>query len=306
MSRMRRWTVCWRRSYNELMKFRGIRLISGVWLVLAAACSEPRPDTTADAAQCGENARRVVRGFGERLRLVSQLAPAAVQEEAIVTAYQDLVTPELLERWRSRAEPAPGRAVSNPFPARIDIRAVQATADECTLSGKVVYVTSADTITPLELRPVTLTVRNRKEGWRVSAVELPAAAVADSSQADGSEAAEVVRRYYDAINRGDYAAAYHSWAEDGGASRQTEAQFTAGFAETRSVRVLASDSILLEGAAGSQYATVPVTIEAIMHDGRKQHFVGSYTLRRSLVDGATPAQRSWRINSARIRGAPAS
>jgi len=47
----------------------------------------------------------------------------------------------------------------------------------------------------------------------------------------------------------------------------------------------------VEGAAGSRYVTIPVTVRAETTTGREQRFVGSYTLRRSVVDGATPDHR---------------
>jgi hypothetical protein len=56
----------------------------------------------------------------------------------------------------------------------------------------------------------------------------------------------------------------------------------------------------VEGAAGSRYVTIPVTVRAETTTGREQRFVGSYTLRHSVVDGATPDQRQWRIYSASI------
>jgi hypothetical protein len=112
----------------------------------------------------------------------------------------------------------------------------------------------------------------------------------------------VVRRYYDAIRRHDYSAAYALWADGGKASNQTEATFAAGFAQTTDVKVNPIDSVTVEGAAGSQYATVPVTVDAILRGGRRQHFEGTYTLRRSMVDGATPEQRRWRIYSSDLKG----
>lgn len=108
---------------------------------------------------------------------------------------------------------------------------------------------------------------------------------------------DVVRRYYDAIRRHDYGAAYLLWADGGKASNQTRTTFAAGFARTTDVKVKPVDSVTVEGAAGSQYATVPVTVDAILRDGQRQHFEGTYTLRRSMVDGATPEQRRWRIYS---------
>jgi hypothetical protein len=41
-------------------------------------------------------------------------------------------------------------------------------------------------------------------------------------------------------------------------------------------------------------------VEAITTTGAKQRFEGSYTLRRSVVDGATPEQRAWRIYRASL------
>jgi hypothetical protein len=110
--------------------------------------------------------------------------------------------------------------------------------------------------------------------------------------------ADVVRRYYDAIQGRDYDAAYALWSQSGEASGKTRTEFAAGFSDTREVRATTGDSVRIEGAAGSQYATVPVKVDAVLHDGRQQHFEGSYTLRRSMVDGATAEQRRWRIYSA--------
>jgi hypothetical protein len=113
--------------------------------------------------------------------------------------------------------------------------------------------------------------------------------------------ADVLRRYYDAINNGQYDTAFAFWDGSGKASKQTRAKFAAGFAQTERTTVTVGDSVRVEGAAGSQYATVPVTIDAVLRNGTHQRFVGSYTLRRSMVDGATPEQRTWRIYSAALQ-----
>ena len=121
--------------------------------------------------------------------------------------------------------------------------------------------------------------------------------VADSA----TTPADVVRRYYTAIQARDYDAAYELWGQLGKASGRTRPQFAAGFSNTREVRATVSDSVRTEGAAGSQYATVPVKVDAVLQNGRRQHFEGAYTLRRSMVDGATAEQRRWRIYSADLR-----
>lgn len=113
--------------------------------------------------------------------------------------------------------------------------------------------------------------------------------------------AGTVRRYYSAINSRAYRDAYVLWSQSGKASGKSEPDFAAGFAKTQSVNISVGDSVSIEGAAGSQYATVPVVVDATTIDGKHQHFVGTYTLRRSMVDGATPEQRQWRIYSATLK-----
>ena len=114
-------------------------------------------------------------------------------------------------------------------------------------------------------------------------------------------AVDVVRYYYDAIGKRQYDTAYALWEQSGEASGQTRSEFTAGFAQTASVRASIGESVRLEGAAGSQYATVPVTVDAVLNNGARQHFAGFYTLRRAMVDGATPEQRRWHIYLAHLR-----
>jgi hypothetical protein len=116
-----------------------------------------------------------------------------------------------------------------------------------------------------------------------------------------ADPAGVVRRYYEAIQNGKYDAAYALWEGSGKASGQTLAEFASGFAQTERTTASVGDSVSVEAAAGSQYATVPVTVDATLRGGTHQHFVGTYTLRRAMVDGATPEQRSWRIYSAHLQ-----
>jgi hypothetical protein len=110
--------------------------------------------------------------------------------------------------------------------------------------------------------------------------------------------AQLVRRYYEAIQTRDYDPAYSLWGQGGEASGKNRASFAAGFAQTAQVRATVSDSARVEGAAGSQYATVPVVVDAVLRNGTAQHFEGTYTLRRSMVDGATREQQRWHIYSA--------
>ena len=119
--------------------------------------------------------------------------------------------------------------------------------------------------------------------------------------ANDSNPSDVIRRYYDAIQNRQYDSAYALWGQSGEASGKTRTEFAAGFAQTERTTVTIGDSVRIEGAAGSQYATVPVTVDAILRSGARQRFTGTITLRRAMVDGATPEQRAWHIFAADLK-----
>jgi hypothetical protein len=129
------------------------------------------------------------------------------------------------------------------------------------------------------------------------------ATVPDSTTTEPTpaDAVAVVRDYYAAINRRDFEHAHALWSDGGRASGQSAQQFADGFADTTgvSVEILAPSAV--EAAAGSRYIEVPVALTATHADGRQQRFVGAYTLRRAVVDGATEEQRAWRLGSADLR-----
>jgi hypothetical protein len=120
-----------------------------------------------------------------------------------------------------------------------------------------------------------------------------------AAEPTAEDAAALVRNYYAAIEARDYDRAYLLWAD--GANRQTPEQFAAGFATTAHVAATIDTPGRMEAAAGSRYIEVPVAIESAQQDGSVRRYVGAYTLRRAMVDGATPEQRQWRIASADIR-----
>lgn len=113
-------------------------------------------------------------------------------------------------------------------------------------------------------------------------------------------AVAVVQRYYAALNAHDYATAWQQWGDDG-PPNQPLATFQAGFAHTRTTRVTIGTLPPGEGAAGSSYQTVPVTVDATRDDGAHQRFAGSYGVRRvNDVDGASADQLRWHIDSAHL------
>lgn len=131
----------------------------------------------------------------------------------------------------------------------------------------------------------------------------PSPTTRDETSAEA--AAAVLRDYYDAIAAGRYEQAYRLWWNAGRASGQTLDQFRGGFGDTARVEATIEPPGRIEGAAGSRYVDVPVTVHARTRRGESQCFTGSYTLRRSEVDGAGEEQRRWRIYSASTRNCSA-
>jgi hypothetical protein len=115
------------------------------------------------------------------------------------------------------------------------------------------------------------------------------------------DAVEALQQYYNALASRDFGSAYALWADGGRASGQTPDQFAAGFADTVQVVPTFDAPARVEGAVGSRFIEVPVAVETTTRDGRVRRFVGAYTLRRSVVDGATDEQRTWHIASADLR-----
>lgn len=112
-------------------------------------------------------------------------------------------------------------------------------------------------------------------------------------------AADVVRRYYAAINARDYETAWAQWGADGPRG-QSFAAFQKGFAHTRKAVATIGRLGPSEGATGTVYQAVPVTVEATLDDGTRQRFRGRYVVRRANnVDGAVEPR--WRIDSARLQ-----
>lgn len=106
--------------------------------------------------------------------------------------------------------------------------------------------------------------------------------------------------YFDKINQRHYRDAFQVWERTGGrnAAGQNEEQFKAGFAQTRHIAVQVGPEGEGEGAAGSVYMELDVKLTASLRSGRKQIFVGTYTMRKSNVDGGHP---DWQIYRAEMK-----
>lgn len=129
-----------------------------------------------------------------------------------------------------------------------------------------------------------------------------AAAAAPSATPSAGDPRATVHRYYAAIDRRDYRTAYRAWSRGGQASGQSYSQFVRGFVDTRHASVTTGKPGRPEGAAGSIYIRVPVTVRATLKNGTAQRFAGSYTLRRvNDIDGSTAQERQWHLESASLR-----
>ena len=277
--------------------------------VIAAACAdhEGEPRTTASAPCDDPAVRRVVTSFGDRMKLVSLQAPDSTATEQLDGAYADIVSAELLARWRSDPERAPGRLTSSPWPDRIEIDSARADdAGGCVIDGTLIHMTSVEATGggAAGRDAVRITLRAAADSaWRISAYEVRSSALRPPAAPDslGAPAAiDVLRRYYDAINARDYRTAFLLWGDSGRASGKTFDSFAQGYAETARVDLDVGTPGRIEGAAGSRFVEIPVSLRATLRSGAPQRYAGSYTLRRSVVDGASAALRRWHIHAARL------
>lgn len=113
-------------------------------------------------------------------------------------------------------------------------------------------------------------------------------------------AADLVSRFYAAINARDYAAAWSLWGPDGN-PQQTLDAFAKGYANTRRTHVEIGKVSGVEGGAGSLYVTVPVTVDAELDSGRRQRFTGSYDLRQ--INRGMGVSQGWHIMAAKLKPA---
>lgn len=120
-----------------------------------------------------EMVKKVVEEFGTKLQLVSLLSPKEVLIQSLEEHYSGYVTKELLEEWKANPETAPGRLVSSPWPARIDILNVTEISDtEFTIEGEIIEITSEDQNNVAGKISVTLQVVKVDNQWLISNVEL--------------------------------------------------------------------------------------------------------------------------------------
>jgi hypothetical protein len=112
---------------------------------------------------------------------------------------------------------------------------------------------------------------------------------------DRSTASSLIRSYYNAINRREYARAYGYFDTP---DRAYQA-FAAGYADTARVD-LSLGAPVDEGAAGSVYSTVPVAIRATDAKGGQRVFAGCITTRQVQPAIQEPPFRPIQISAAHL------
>lgn len=137
--------------------------------------------------------------------------------------------------------------------------------------------------------------------WLLPLSMLAVPAVASAQDVSPAAARRVVERYYAAIDRGDFRTAYAQWDDGGGASGKSYAAFRQGFAATARTRVTTGPPTDGDAGMSQRWITVPVDIYAVLKNGRRQHFTGSYTLHRVVAGVGGPVRnQSWHIGSAKL------
>ena len=115
----------------------------------------------------------LVKDFGNALKTVSLSAPDEIVAESIKEQYSDFITTELLAKWQSDPQNAPGRVLSSPWPDRIDIINIENDGnDGYVVSGEIIEVTSAEQQSGVVACQITLKIMKQANRWLISNIEV--------------------------------------------------------------------------------------------------------------------------------------
>ncbi|RYD65760.1 MAG: hypothetical protein EOP58_06835 [Sphingomonadales bacterium] len=164
-------------------------------------------------------------------------------------------------------------------------------ADQNTVNETVVTENVVAEVPPPELTIPVNAIEN-------AAVETPA--VDETAQG----AANVVQSYYALIGERKYADAWALWEDVGKASGMSAQAFTASFDKYAAYNAQVGSPGAVDAGAGQRFVTVPVQINGKLKTGALVSMTGSVTLHRTVADGASVEQKSWRIRTADIKPRP--
>lgn len=125
----------------------------------------------------------------------------------------------------------------------------------------------------------------------------PCAGADEPYMDDRSDAANLVRSLYNAVNRHEYARAYDYFTAPPAKSFDAYVQ---GYEGTASVDVI-TGRVTSDGAAGSVFYAVPTAVRARDGAGKTSYFAGCYTVRAVNGTVQDPPNRPLRIESAKLK-----
>lgn len=115
----------------------------------------------------------LVKEFGNALKTVSLSAPDEIVAESIKEQYSDFISPELLAKWQSDPQSAPGRVLSSPWPDRIDVISIEDDGnDGYVVSGEIIEVTNAEQQSGVVACQITLKIIKQDNQWLISNIEI--------------------------------------------------------------------------------------------------------------------------------------
>ena len=112
--------------------------------------------------------KNLIRNFGEKLQMVSLLAPKDIVSKSIEENYSEFISSSLLERWKNDPKNAPGRLTSSPWPDRIEIRDTEKVSeDKYRIKGEIIEVTSVENANggAAAKQAITILVVKDKDRW---------------------------------------------------------------------------------------------------------------------------------------------
>ena len=128
--------------------------------------------------------------------------------------------------------------------------------------------------------------------------EVPPPGPTEPEYDDQGSPTALLASYINALNRREYERAWEYWENP---PNPTFEDFQQGFAETDEAFLVVSPPTVWEGAAGSNYTSVPVVMMATHATSGRQSFVGCYVLRSSnMVEGPL----EWHLYDAMVREVP--
>jgi hypothetical protein len=121
--------------------------------------------------QSGEKAvLSLVENFGSKLQLVSLQADIDTVKKSMQENYADFVSQELLAKWQSDPQSAPGRLTSSPWPDHIEILSAEKLSEyEYEVKGEIIEITSTekDSGGIAAKRPITLRIKKVDNRWLI-------------------------------------------------------------------------------------------------------------------------------------------